>query len=179
MPLETHHATIEAILDAWRARLGRQYEAYRGHVYRVYNYCLQLRPCTDDEKAKLAIASCFHDIGIWSDATLDYLAPSVAHANTHLALAGREEWREEVALMIELHHQPSPYRDERHPLVEVFRKADLIDLSLGLFRFGLSREQVRQVKTQLPNAGFHRFLLGHWLGWLLRHPFNPLPFVRW
>ena len=48
---------------------------------------------------------------------------------------GREGWSEQIALMIEWHHKVRPYRNERFPLVEVFRKGDLVDFSLGVFKF--------------------------------------------
>ncbi len=179
MQVETSNTVIEEILGLWRARIGSQYEAYRGHVYRVYNYCLQFRLFSEEEREKLAIAACFHDIGIWSDDTLDYIPPSVAEAKKYLASSGLEEWSEEIAMMVELHHKPSPCHDERFPLVEVFRKGDLVDFSFGLFRFGISREYVRHANAQLPNAGFHRFLLRVGFDWMCKHPFNPFPFIRW
>jgi hypothetical protein len=44
-------------------------------------------------------------------------------------------------------------------LVEVFRKGDLVDFSIGLIKSGLPGSLVKEVKAAIPNAGFHRFLL--------------------
>lgn len=90
MNLQTQHPLIEAILSDWEDRIGDDYAGYRGHVYRIFNYCLALHPASDEEKTKPAIAACFHDIGLWSDHTVDYLAPSVAQAENYLAETGRE-----------------------------------------------------------------------------------------
>ena len=179
MAVETQHPLIESILSDWRERIGDDYAGYRGHVYRMYNYCLALHPASEEEKTKLAIAACFHDIGLWSDHTVDYLAPSIAQAENYLAETGREDWSEEIALMIEWHHKVRPHRDRQFPLVEVFRKGDLVDFSLGLFKCGLPKSLVKEVKAAIPNAGFHRFLLKSARDWFAKHPFSPPPFLRW
>ncbi len=179
MPVETHNPLIESILSDWRERIGDDYAGYRGHVYRMFNYCLALHPASDQEKTKLAIAACFHDIGLWSDHTVDYLAPSVAQAESYLAETGREAWSEEIGLMIEWHHKVRPYRDRQFPLVEVFRKGDLVDFSLGFFKCGLPKSLVKEVKAAIPNAGFHRFLIEGAKDWFAKHPLSPPPFIRW
>ncbi len=175
----TEEPLIEAILAPWRHAIGAQFDGYRGHVYRMYNCCLALRACTDEERRKLAIAACFHDIGLWSDHTTDYLPPSIAQARRYLSDAGLEQWSEEIALMIEMHHKARPYRDAGHPLVELFRKGDLVDFSLGLVRFGLSRAFIRTLKETIPNAGFHRFLIAGAKDWFAKHPLTPPPFMNW
>ena len=179
MEIETQHALIDSILADWEARIGEDYMGYRGHVYRMFNYCLALHSGTKEEEEKLAIAACFHDIGLWSDHTVDYLPPSIEQAKCYLRDAGKEGWFEEIAQMIEWHHKLRPYRNEQFPLVEVFRKADLVDFSFGLFKCGLPKDLVKAVKATIPNAGFHRFL---WKGakeWFVAHPFIPPPFMRW
>ena len=117
MPIETQNALIEAILSDWKDRIGDEYAGYRGHVYRMFNYCLAIYPASEEEKTKLAIAACFHDIGLWSDHTVDYLPPSIEQAKRYLAETGREDWAEEIAPMIEWHHKFRPYRNEQFPLV--------------------------------------------------------------
>ena len=76
MDIQTQHPLIESILTDWKDRIGDDYPGYRGHVYRMFNYCLALHPPSEEEETKLAIAACFHDIGLWSDHTVDHLAPS-------------------------------------------------------------------------------------------------------
>ena len=144
MGIETSHPLIEEILSVWKDRIGDDYLGYRGHVYRMFNFCLALRPSTEEEKTKLAIAACFHDIGLWSDDTVDYIPPSVAQVKKYLSDARLEAWSEEVGLMVEMHHKVRAYRDERYPLVELFRKGDLVDFSLGVFTFGLPRSYVKR-----------------------------------
>ena len=118
-----------------------------------------LRQCSEDEETKLAIAACFHDIGLWSDQTVDYIPPSIVQAKRYLTETGQDDWSEEIGLMIEWHHKVRRYRDDQFPLVEVFRKGDLVDLSLGFFKCGLPKSFVNEVKARIPNAGFHRFLM--------------------
>ena len=100
MPIETTHELIEIILAKWEGAIGEDYLGYKGHVYRMFNFCLALHPCTEEENTKLAIAACFHDMGLWPDRTLDYLPASISHAAQYLSDSGREEWSEEMALMI-------------------------------------------------------------------------------
>lgn len=177
--IETQQPLIEKILSIWKERIGDDYPGYRGHVYRMFNFCLALRSCTEEEKTKLAVAACFHDIGLWSDHTIDYIPPSVSQAKQHLSSTGLEAWSEEIGLMVEMHHKVRSYRDERFPLVELFRKGDLVDLSLGAFTFGLPRSFIRQVKRTIPNQGFHKTLLRYAKKWFSRHPLSPPPFVKW
>jgi len=177
--IQTQHPLIESILSDWREGIGNDFAGYRGHVYRMYNYCLALHPASDEEKTKLAIAACFHDIGLWSDHTVDYLAPSVVQAEKYLTETGREAWSEEISLMIEWHHKVRPYRDQKFPLVEVFRRGDLVDFSLGFFKCSLPKSLVKEVKAAIPNAGFHRFLIKGAKDWFSKHPLSPPPFIRW
>ena len=170
---------IDAILARWKTRIGDDYPGYRGHVYRMYNYCLALHACSDEEKKKLAIAASLHDIGLWSDHTVDYIPPSIVQAKRYLAATGLQAWSEEICLMIEMHHKVRPWRGDGSPLVELFRKADLVDFSLGLFTFGLPRDDIKQVKATIPNHGFHRFLMKAAKDWFRRHPFRPPPFIKW
>ncbi|TXH73010.1 MAG: hypothetical protein E6Q88_05700 [Lysobacteraceae bacterium] len=172
-------AQIESIFAEWRQALGAEYAGYRGHVYRVFNCCLRLRDCDADERRKLAIALVFHDIGLWSARTLDYLPPSEAEAVAWLARNGLAAWSDEIAMMIRMHHRIRHWRDPATPLVETLRRADLIDFSLGAYSGGLPRAFLRELSAAIPNAGFHRFLLRAGFGWFLRHPLRPTPFLRW
>jgi len=173
------HVLVEQILEAWRSQIGAAYEGYRGHVYRVLNCCLALRDCSDDETRKLAIAAAFHDLGLWSDHTVDYLPPSEDRARKWLVANGFAAWQDEIGLIIRQHHRIRPVRESEHALVEVFRRADLIDFSLGLIRFGVSARFVSRLKSEIPNRGFHRFLVRTATSWILRHPLRPLPFLKW
>jgi len=103
----------------------------------MLNFCFFLANPTEEDRKKLIIAAAFHDIGIWSDHTIDYLPPSVALARKYLNENGLEEWVEEIELIIDMHHKIRPYKNARYPLVEWFRRADLVDFSLGSVKSGL------------------------------------------
>src|SRR5262249_15629235 len=132
--LLTDIPTLDAILHEHASALGPDYDAYRNHTYRVVNACAALSRRAAAQLEKLAIAVAFHDLGIWTDDTFDYLAASMRRARAHLAQAGKSEWADEVDAMILEHHKVRPYKtpDDRTWIVEPLRKADLVDLSLGL-----------------------------------------------
>ena len=179
MKIVTTHDLIEKILSEWKDLIGEDYPGYRGHVYRMFNFCLALRPCNEEEQTKLAIAASFHDIGLWSDHTVDYIPPSVFQVKQYLASNGLETWSEEIGLMVEFHHKIRPFPDNSYPLVELFRKGDLVDFSLGVFSFQIPRSYIKEVKTTIPNNGFHKFLMKGAKDWFSKHPFSPPPFMKW
>lgn len=178
MDIHEEIALLELTLAPWREALGVDYTAYRNHVYRMAHFCLALHPCTAEQRDQIIIAACFHDLGIWSDQTIDYLPPSARRAREHLA-AQQPDWIEPVRLMIEMHHKLRPYRGPHQALVEAFRKADLVDLSFGAIRFGLPRAQIGEVRRRFPNAGFHRRLMRLAREWFSQHPLKPPPFFKW
>ena len=170
---------VDEILGEHRDSIGSQFAPYRNHVYRVLNYCFAFHNCQGDDQQKLVIAGCFHDLGIWSDNTFDYLAPSIVLAKDYLAATNREAWSPEIERMIDLHHKFRAIKDDSSPLVEVFRKGDWVDASLGWRRFGLPRSLVRNVSRRYPNLGFHRNLMRLASKEFFRHPLNPLPMMKW
>ncbi len=80
--------------------------------------------------------------------------------------------------MILYHHKVHPYREKDGRLVEAFRRADLVDLTRGGFKFGLDPLFIRKINAEFPNAGFHRRVLQLSIQCALRHPLNPLPMVK-
>src|ERR1700746_2578978 len=131
--------TVEEVLDDHASELGHDLIAYRNHVYRVVNLCLAIVGDSRGEIEKIAVAAAFHDLGIWTNNTFDYIAPSVAIARKHLTAQGVAEWIPEIEAMIVDHHKVTPSRAKPQSLVESFRRADWIDVSRGLRRFGLPR----------------------------------------
>jgi hypothetical protein len=174
----TQHPVIDAVLATWHDALGKDASGYRGHVYRVFNLTRALAGTAADDEA-IAVAAALHDLGIWSDGTFDYLAPSARRATEHLAAAHLHADPDEVARMIALHHQITRCATTAGPLAEAFRRADLVDVSLGIVRFGLPRAFVRDTRAAFPNAGFHRCLLRIATAWMVQHPTRPLPMMRW
>jgi len=170
---------VDGLLEPWADAIGADYEGYRNHVYRVAHFGHALRDLSTDERAKVLIAAAFHDLGIWTDGTFDYLDPSIALARAYLAENGLDAWIPEVEAMIDLHHRVRPVRDAGRPLVEVFRRADWIDVSLGALRFGLPRSTVRAVRAAFPNAGFHRRLVRLTVERWAEHPLSPIPVLKW
>ena len=102
--------------------------------------------------------------------------PSIRLAQAHLSGAGQDAWASEITEMIFQHHKLLPYHGDS--LVEQFRRADLVDVSKGVIRSGLSRELVDNVLTTWPNAGFHRRLVMLGFHRLRTHPLSPLPMIR-
>ena len=72
MQIHSHIPELEEMLAPWRETLGRDYLAYRNHLYRLLHYAFYLALPEEEARQKLIIAACFHDLGIWSDETLDY-----------------------------------------------------------------------------------------------------------
>jgi len=170
-------AGVDSILAAHLQAIGGDFEGYRNHCQRVALFCLALLgdPAWED---KLAVTAAHHDLGIWTDKTWDYLAPSSAQARAHLESIGHADWADEVTTAIDNHHKLTAYRGGLSPLTEAFRRADLIDISLGIIGFGLDPAFVRAVRGAFPNAGFHRRLLQLASQAFVRTPLRPMPMMR-
>jgi hypothetical protein len=192
--LTTSLPTVEEVLHEHASELGNDLVAYRNHVYRVVNLCLAIVGNRRVELEKIAVAAVFHDLGIWTNNTFDYIAPSVAVAREHLVARGLADWIPEIEAMIVDHHKITPSRANPQPstiargalsgvegqsLVESFRRADWIDVTRGLRRFGLPRTFIATVSARWPDAGFHRRLVELTIDRWWQHPLNPLPMVKW
>ena len=177
-PVLERHPRVEEVLDAFAAELAGDRVAYRGHVYRVFHFCRALGGVGDGRDDAIALAAAFHDLGIWSDRTVDYLPPSARRLRAHLAERGQSALADELARMVELHHKLTPCRGEGDVLVEAFRRSDLVDLSFGFLRFGMPADYVREIQAVFPNAGFQWRVVQVVGGWALRHPLRPLPMMR-
>ena len=169
----------DEILSGYREIIGDDYDGYRNHVTRMLNFCVALgEPLSTDDLDKYQIAAAFHDIALWTHDRVDYLEPSVADCMMYLDETGRASWKEEIAIIIDMHHLMSPYHGKYERLTERFRKADLVDFSLGIVKFGLSKDTVSAVKQAIPNAGFHKTLMRFTGKQLMRAPWDPLPMMR-
>lgn len=157
---------------------GADFDGYRNHTYRVFHFARALGVVGPDAERKLAIACYFHDLAIWTDQTFDYLELSVVRAAAYLEDQGLTEWGEEIASMIREHHKITSAGDAGS-LVEIFRRADWVDVSLGVLRFGIPGPFLRDVQEAFPNCGFHRRLVALTLERLRTHPLSPLPMFHW
>lgn len=183
MQIQANIPLLEEILAPYRKACGAAFAGYRNHVYRMIHYSLALeaaagRTVSPEDFEKFVIAGAFHDLGLFTENTVDYLPPSAALARAYLEDRGRSDGTGEIAAMIDNHHKLTPYAGE-FPLAEVFRRGDLADFSLGLFRSGLPRATLRAVRAAFPNAGFHLLLVKVAAKWVLRHPLNPAPIFKW
>ena len=176
--LLTSLPSVEEVLSNHALELGHDFIAYRNHVYRVANLCVAIVGDGRVELDKIAVAAVFHDLGIWTNHTFDYIAPSVALAREHLSGRGMADWIPEIEAMIADHHKVTPSCAHQQ-LVESFRRADWIDVSRGFRSFGVPRSFIAAVAATWPDAGFHRRLVQLTIRRFLRHPLTPLPMVKW
>ncbi|WP_157858121.1 hypothetical protein [Pelodictyon luteolum] len=63
-----------------------------------------------------------------------------------------ENWIKAVEAMTWRHHRLTPYHAAQGPLVEPFRRAERVELSLGTIRFALDWNLVRDIRRRYPNA---------------------------
>jgi len=167
---------IEDLLNDHTTALGDDFDGYRNHVYRIVNLCVAIVGPHDLEK--IAVAAVFHDLGIWTNRTFDYIPPSIALAHDYLHARAREDWTAEIEGMIADHHKITRSMATPESLSEAFRRADWIDVTRGLRTFGIPRRFVARLYATWPDAGFHWRLVTLTLEWFTRHPLRPLPMVK-
>src|SRR5262249_32743734 len=97
-----------------------------------------------------------HDLAAFD--TLDYLVPSIEAQDAWLLRTGREAWSTELALIVAEHHRMSKYGSTRPhaTLVEAVRRADLVDVSQGLIRFGIPSSYVKEVRASFDAGVFFK-----------------------
>ena len=172
----TKNDIIDRILDTYKHDLGNAFEQYRNHVYRVFNFTMPYLS-SNQEIETISIAAAFHDLGIWTNKTFDYLEPSILLAKQYAA-ANRTDAAtiHEIETIISLHHKLT--RIKTSALAETFRQADLVDLSLGIIRCGRTRKTVSKIKRAFPNKGFHLNLTKLFVKNLIKNPLRPLPMYK-
>src|SRR5262245_32231532 len=132
LEIEQDIPLADEILGPFESTLANDFLGYRNHVYRMINFCFAQGEFNDQEREQIVIAGCFHDLGIWTGHTFDYLPPSIDAARRYLYDANLERWTPEIELMIDQHHKVRKFSHDPRSLVEVFRRGDLADFSLGL-----------------------------------------------
>lgn len=169
----------DEILTSFALAIGADLQGYRNHIYRVLNFHSALSGTESLPSLAVQIAAAFHDLGIWTDDTLDYLPPSIALATEYLDSQQRPGLKDEVRALILEHHKVRRYRGACADSVEFFRQADLVDVSMGLVRFGLPRSFIKTVQSTFPDHGFHSMLIKRSARQFIRSPLRPLPMFRW
>src|SRR4051794_2696039 len=131
------HEVANDLFDRDAATYGADLTRYYGHVHRVIGLVGEQRDVAEGEAYPLGVAAYYHDAGIWFDDTWDYLPPSIRRAVAELGPSG-EQHAALVTALIDEHHRIRRARSAA-PLVEAFRRADLIDVSRGLVTAGVPR----------------------------------------
>lgn len=171
--------TLESLLEPYDAKLGDSRMGYVNHCKRVLSLSRLIGPAVvEANELEFVVAAAFHDLGIWVDDTFDYLEPSVGLATRWLQQNGHGDRVALVSEMILQHHKIRPADGTDSP-VEIFRRADTIDVVLGLRRFGVDLSSYRKLRKKYPNSGFHRGLVQQTWRQLRRDPRHPLPMMRW
>ena len=161
----------------YKQALGEAYEPYLNHAIRV-GFIAERLSESDLEKEKFTIACAFHDLGIWTRNTWDYLKPSEELASEYLLKKNQVDLSDEVISMIRHHHKLTSYKGDHEETVEVFRRADLVDFSNGLILFGLDRQWYSKLKQKYPTKGFHTELAKSFWKHTKSKPWNPFPMVK-
>ncbi|WP_299660834.1 HD domain-containing protein [uncultured Psychromonas sp.] len=173
------YSLADEILETYKPVIKKDFNGYRNHVTRMLNFCHYLMPdITMEESKKIQIAAAFHDIALWTHNRVDYLVPSYQDCHQYIEQEGLEDWKEEIQIIIDMHHLLFTYKGPHEKLAEVFRKADLIDFSLGLVKNSIDKDFIKQVRNAIPNAGFHKTLMRFTMVQLSRNPLNPVPMMR-
>lgn len=162
------------ILSSYKEELGNDFDRYLGHCQRVLRYMSALG-MRGEEKEVASVLVAFHDLGIWTHNTMDYLEPSVQLAIEYIQSNGLDINPETTRQVIGDHHKISV---TTHPLAEQLRKADLVDLSMGMIRFGISKEVIQKAKTDFPYLGFHAMITRKVLAHVVRNPLKPFPMLK-
>lgn len=170
--------TIELLLKPYENTLGKDFQGYKNHLYRVINFCNLQAEMSPEEQGKLEIAAVFHDLALWTSHTADYVTPSEDLAKQYLQQIDCPEWSEDICRIIREHHKITA-ADNKRSLVEIFRKADWIDVTFGLRSFGVDQQQIKQIYKIFPDNGFHPLLVKIIRMQIFKNPLNPLPMMKW
>jgi predicted hydrolase (HD superfamily) len=129
------------------------------------------------DREVLLIAGLLHDVGLYDEASHGgvYVREGAEFTADLLRKQGWDEERVRLCFdAIERHHETRSQWD-RGAEVELIRRADLVDLTSGLVRFGLSRGWLRDLFRSVPRNGTYR-MIGLGVGKLLVQ--RPLTFPR-
>lgn len=167
-------------LDALRIATGGPDGAMERHCLRVFllsDQMAQQRGESVDREVML-VASLLHDIGLYKEVSRGgvYVRDGAEYAAELLGMHGWNADRIKLCMdAIERHHEVRA-QWKRGPEVELIRRADLIEVTAGLVRFGLPRAQIKQLFSTVPRDGTLREIGGEVGKLLLTRP-HTLPGV--
>jgi len=167
--------SFEIIFDKFKDLLGNNAMGYRGHCYRVLNYMHYLKLSEQDMEI-VAVAIPFHDIGVWSHNTMDYLEVSFLEARKYIRMNKLTVDEEQIETLILDHHTIRSLKDR--DLAEKMRKADLVDLSFGLIHFNIPSTFIRSVHKSFPYQGFQKNIYGKVIRYAFQNPKKPFPMLK-
>jgi HD domain len=168
-----------AALAALREATGESGGPMERHGLRVFLIADRLATAreTDLDREVLLIAGLLHDVGLYDAASHGgvYVREGAEYTAAMLRSRGWDEGRIRLCFdAIERHHELRTQWD-RGAEVELIRRADLVDISSGLVRFGLSREWLKDLFESVPRDGTYR-TIGYEVARVLRH--RPLTFPQ-
>jgi HD domain len=168
-----------AALEKLREITGESGGAMERHGLRVFLIADRLATAHDAEvdREVLLIAGLLHDVGLYDKASHGgvYVLEGAEFTADLLREQGWDQDRIRFCFdAIERHHEVRS-QWERGTEVELIRRADLVDLTSGLVRFGLSREWLHDLFKSVPRDGTYG-TIGREVGKLLIH--RPLTFPR-
>ena len=172
-------ASENAALAALREAAGETGGPMERHGLRVFLIADRLATARElkVDREVLLIAGLLHDVGLYDAASHGgvYVKEGAEFTAEILRRQGWEEDRIRLCFdAIERHHELRS-QWERGPEVELIRRADLVDISDGLVRFGLSREWIQDLFKSVSRDGTYR-TIGHEVGRLLLR--RPLTFPQ-
>jgi len=157
--LITSDEFLDTCLATVAGRIGADLPGYRGHVYRVFTYAMHILGGAPGWRKPVALALAFHDVGLWTENELAYLAPSEAEAERARLQLAPELDGLLVRNCIHWHHKLTPFHGPDAEVVNAVRRADWIDATGGALRMGLSRGQIAAVTAGIPAPGFQDALM--------------------
>ena len=174
--MNTLSEKMDTILQPYLEAIGSDI-GYINHTKRMMEYALELEELNEEEKKKFLIALAFHDLGIWTEKSFDYLEPSIILAQDYLKENNLLHYEKDVIQMIDEHHKLRAIKD--NPLAELFRKVDIVDVYFGFFSFGIKRKKIKKIKKKYPNNGFHKTLIKWFFRHIKKEPLRPMPMLKW
>eukprot|EP01006_Ploeotia_vitrea_P055791 TRINITY_DN68032_c0_g1_i1.p1 TRINITY_DN68032_c0_g1~~TRINITY_DN68032_c0_g1_i1.p1 ORF type:complete len:214 (+),score=31.46 TRINITY_DN68032_c0_g1_i1:38-679(+) len=178
-----HSYILDKHLTKYQDVIGKDYEGYKGHLYRVLSYTMHYLGGDNKYRNIIEVALVYHDLGLWTDHTMAYLEPSTALAQKEMAGEYSAEELQLLDNLIMYHHKITPWHGPHEDVVNAFRKADWIDATMGVVAHGMPKAAIAKVTNAIAEAGFHQTLLDFGpklYGWnIYKIMSNGIKIMRW